>query len=132
MKRPLYVQDQSPVEFNSWLLAQMEARGWSQSELARRAGIGASTISMIVSGIKTAGTDTALAVARALGESPVKVFRLAELLPPAPPDPLADDLEALALLPPGSIRDGALAAIHFIVKGACQMALERHAPQAPE
>jgi transcriptional regulator with XRE-family HTH domain len=125
-------QDAGPVEFSSWLLAQLEARGWTQSELARRSRISQPTLSRISTGTRQVGPDAALAIARALGESPVKVFRLAKLLSPALPDPLADDVEALTLLPPGPIRDGAVAAIHFVIKGACQMMLEHRATQTPE
>lgn len=70
--------------FGDWLLAQLETRGWSQSELARRAGLGNATLSRIISGLRRAGPDAALSIAETLGEPPEKVFRLAGLLPPWP------------------------------------------------
>ena len=65
----------------TWLLQELETRGWSQSELARRAHLGNATLSRIISGSRQAGPDAALQIARALGEAPENVFRLAGLLP---------------------------------------------------
>jgi len=70
------------LEFSTWLMQELEKRGWSNSELARRANVVPSTISMIISGSAKPGVDACLGIARAFGESPVKVFRLAGLLPP--------------------------------------------------
>lgn len=53
-------------EFVIWLLAQMERRGWTQRELARRAGLSHSTINFILNGRYTPKTATLVAIAQAL------------------------------------------------------------------
>jgi len=63
-------------------MQELETRGWTNSELARRAEVVPSTISMIISGSAKPGVDACLGIARAFNEDPVKVFRLAGLLPP--------------------------------------------------
>jgi len=70
------------IEFITWLIDQMNRRGWNNSELARRAGIGPSGISMIINEQRAPGVDFCRAVARALGLPPETVFRQAGLLPP--------------------------------------------------
>lgn len=94
-----------------WLLEKLEERGWSQSELARRAGIGNATLSRIISGARQAGPDVSTAIARVLGERPEMVYRLAGLLPPGPSDEqsaqIREIVEMLASLPDGPIREQA-------------------------
>src|SRR5574343_468585 len=60
-----------------WILRQLEDRGWTQAELARRAKIADATLSRIIAGTRDAGPESALAIAHALGEYPEKVYRLA-------------------------------------------------------
>lgn len=67
--------------FGDWLTTQLDEKGWSQAELARRAHISQPTLSRIISGLRQVGPDAAAAIARALGQPPEKVFRLAGLLP---------------------------------------------------
>ena len=62
-----------------------EGRGWSQRELGRRAGISGAAISKLESGATEPTNDTIVKVARALGESPEDLLRLAGHLPDAPP-----------------------------------------------
>jgi transcriptional regulator with XRE-family HTH domain len=50
-----------------------ERKGWSQSELARRAGIGVSTLSEIEAGQSAPRLDTLVALAHALG-APLETF----------------------------------------------------------
>ena len=53
-----------------------EAQGWSQSELARRSGVSQSFISDLEGGRRTkASTDTAVALARALGVTVDELLR---------------------------------------------------------
>lgn len=72
------------TDFVQWLNNAMGERGWSQSELARRAGIDQSTISRVLAG-QGAGSEFCIGIARALGELPERVLRLAGILPPLPP-----------------------------------------------
>lgn len=71
-------------DFATWLMREIETRGWTNAELARRAGISAASISMVVSGQKGVGLDFCLGVSRAFGQPPETVLRKAGLLPPIP------------------------------------------------
>lgn len=91
----------SELSFSDWLLQEVERRGLTYSELARRGGTTPARVSQVISGDKP-GWDFCLAVARAFGEPPEKIFRLAGLLPPEPGDDdldiTADELQAINLL----------------------------------
>jgi len=86
-------------EFGAWLLREMDKRGWNASELARRAGVSASNVSTIISGVKQPGFDFCVKTAPPLGYPPEMVLRAAGLLPPLPApdgDPLLAELLATA------------------------------------
>jgi len=72
--------------FSSWLLNELTSRGWSQAELARRAGVSRTAISDVISEKHYAGFELCVAIARALNLPPETVFRAAGLLPPVTPD----------------------------------------------
>lgn len=61
------------------LVKELDDRGWSQRELARRAGISQSTVSDVIAGKRPASWDFAAATAKALGYSPDYFFVLAGL-----------------------------------------------------
>lgn len=87
------------INFVTWLTVEMDKRGWSNSELARRAGITPSNVSMVISGTRQPGWDFCAKIARPLGHSPEHVLRQAGLLPalPAPDgDPLLSEILTLA------------------------------------
>lgn len=71
-------------ELIAWLEEQLRQREWQASDLARRAGVGNSTIQRIMAGTRRAGKTVCSKIAVALGEPPEKVFRLAGLLPSIP------------------------------------------------
>lgn len=71
-------------DFSMWLTQELNERGWHNSELARRSGMGNSTVSQILSGVKKPGWDFCANVAKAFGYPAEKVFRIAKLLPPSP------------------------------------------------
>lgn len=75
------------TDFALWLIAEMDRRGWTNSELSRRAGIVPSTLSKVISGQNSPGLDFCLGVARAFGYPPERVLRESGLLPTA----LADE-----------------------------------------
>lgn len=80
-------------KFLNWLEEELKNRDWQPADLARKAGLGSATIHRILNQERNAGADVAVAIARALGEDPVRVFRLAGLLPPEPePAPGEQDL----------------------------------------
>lgn len=88
--------------FADWLQKELDKKGWSQNELAKRAGISRGAVNHVLNGSRQPGTDLCLGVARALKISPEIVFRKAELLPPASEeDPLLDRANyLLSQLPP--------------------------------
>ena len=83
-------------DFTEWLENELITRGWTRAELARRANVSQSTLSLIWTGERTPGPDFCRAIARALNIPPETVFRKAGLLP-ASPDPDPEIEEALYL-----------------------------------
>ena len=80
-----------------WLITALDNRGWSQRELARRAGKSQSNISDVLSG-KTAPTlEFCAAIAGPLGVPLDDVLILAGLKP-APPAPVPEEHAAVAAL----------------------------------
>lgn len=71
-------------DFVTWLTRELNERGWTNSELARRAELVPSTISMVISGRTNPGWEFCLGVARAFGFPPETVLRRAGLLPAVP------------------------------------------------
>jgi transcriptional regulator with XRE-family HTH domain len=85
------------TELVTWVNEEIERRGWSYSELARRAGVSSATISHLVNERKGPGLEVCLGIARAFGEIPARVLEIAKLLPPEPPA-VAEEREVLALV----------------------------------
>lgn len=71
-------------KLTTWLVKELEQRGWSQRELARRAELSATSISAVIAGQREPTFDFCAAIAKPLGKSPIEMFRLAELIPPDP------------------------------------------------
>jgi transcriptional regulator with XRE-family HTH domain len=68
----------------TYLNAEMDRRGWSLRQIARRAAISHTTVVKMANGIGRPEVETCQALARAL-EIPVEdIFRLAGILPAAP------------------------------------------------
>lgn len=91
--------------FVDWLLAELEYRGWSRSEAARRGRISPSMIDKVIGGFSAPGLHFCESMARAF-EMPLEdIFRLAGILPPlSDSDPsTAQLLQRLDALP-GPIR----------------------------
>ena len=70
--------------FVDWLEVELRKKSWSRAELARRASLNQSSLSMIWSGQRNPGKDLCESVARALGYPPEIVFRAAGILPQVP------------------------------------------------
>ena len=68
-------------EFVDWLDGRLRDLGWSYRELARRAGVSPSGVSVVVREQGNPGAEFCLRVSVALNEAPTKVFRIAGLLP---------------------------------------------------
>jgi transcriptional regulator with XRE-family HTH domain len=88
--------------FPDWLLERLNEKDWSQSDLARAAHIGRSSISEVLSGRRQVGRELATSIANALKLPPEQVFRAAGILPPENDDPWADEMShKLTQLSPG-------------------------------
>ena len=68
-----------------YLNAQLEIRGWSKSELARRAGVSRTQTIDVLNSRANPGADFCISVARALGDPPEELLRMAGILPQLPP-----------------------------------------------
>ena len=69
------------MEFSDWLIQELNARDWTQADLARASGLTTAAISRLISGSRGAGPETCTAIANALKLPPEFVFRKAGLLP---------------------------------------------------
>lgn len=88
------------MDFSDWLTEELNSRGWTYSELARRAEISHSTVSTVVSRASRPGPDFCLGIARAFSLPPEEVFRKAGLLPSLVDDKLTQEIQRfLHLLP---------------------------------
>lgn len=72
--------------FINYIWKELDQRGWKQSDLARRAGIKDGTLSNILGGHRKPSVETLHSLARALGEPPDKLLRIAGYLPAALPN----------------------------------------------
>ena len=77
-----------------WLNERLNEKGWSQRQLARRAGISSATISEVMSDKRRPTWEFCHAIASALGVPPGVVFREAGLMT----SPALDDATARQVL----------------------------------
>lgn len=70
-------------DFFTWIAEETDKRDWSNNELGRRAGLSSGTISLVLSGQRNVTEKFCIAIAKAFGEKPQDVLRLAGLLPPS-------------------------------------------------
>lgn len=66
--------------FVEWLLGELDERGWSREDLARKAGIKSTGITNIVNRNKNLGPDLARAIANALGVKQRILFTIARII----------------------------------------------------
>lgn len=83
-------------ELTTWLNQEVDQRGWSFNELARRADVSSGHVSLVMTERQKPGYEFCVKVANALDEPPENVLRLAGLLPPIP-EPVAEEREMLNL-----------------------------------
>lgn len=67
--------------FAEWLENELRERGWTQTELARRAGMSRAAISMLVNGRNHPKAETCIALARGFDLPAETVLMAADLLP---------------------------------------------------
>ena len=72
-------------KLSDFLNDEIEERGWSKRELARRAGISSATVTDVMNERAAPGTRFCISISRALGRLPEDIMRLAGILPPLPP-----------------------------------------------
>lgn len=70
--------------FGAWLAQELEQRGWTMGELARRCNVSHPAISRVVSGQHTPGVELCCAIANALEMPEEKILRLVGHLSPLP------------------------------------------------
>lgn len=87
------------MELTRWLIEELERRGWTQRELARRADTTSTTVSDVINGKRRPTWEFCEKIAQALGEPPTRLFRLAGLLT----TPALDDATAQQIL--DTLRD---------------------------
>lgn len=81
------------LDFSEWLQGMLDERGWSQSELARRANTTSTTVSRVINRDRLPGVEFCRGVAEAFGMQDIEVLRIAGLASPAPkPSTLRDKL----------------------------------------
>lgn len=69
------------LSFSEWLQAEMDKRGWSQSDMARAAELNRAVINKLLSGKSHAQPTTLEAISRALKIPLETLYRVAGLLP---------------------------------------------------
>lgn len=67
--------------FVEWLNHELEERGWSRSEAARRGEFSSSMLDKVIGGFAQPGLDFCRGIARAFGVPLEEVFRRAGILP---------------------------------------------------
>jgi transcriptional regulator with XRE-family HTH domain len=102
--------------FAQWLESQIEERGWNKAELARRAALSDSTVSMVMGGQRNPGFEFCVSVAGALELPPENVLRRAGLLPAIPPAAEGErEVVTLFRRLSGELREAALAVLRNLV-----------------
>jgi DNA-binding XRE family transcriptional regulator len=128
-----------PVDNNlaRWLINQIDDLGWTQRELARRAGLSHTTINQVISEQRTPTWDFCASVAKALRIPEDEVFRLAGLKPPLPPA-VAEEREAMRLFRslPGVLREVVLTVLRALagrqdVAQTVHLVAEEETPYVP-
>lgn len=74
----------SNLTFAEWLQAEMDRRGWSQSDCARSADLNRAVINKLINGKSQPQPSTLMAISRAFRIPVETAYRAAGLLPPSP------------------------------------------------
>jgi len=104
----------SSEELTRWLSEEVDRRGWSYREIARRGGLSSGAISNVIKGKSSPGWDLCVGLARALDVAPEVVFRKAGLLPALPPD-VEEEQEVVRIL--RSLPAGARRTVATMLRG---------------
>ncbi|RIK37432.1 MAG: hypothetical protein DCC55_24360 [Chloroflexi bacterium] len=79
-----------------YLNKELDRRGWSQRELARRAGLSPTSISEVMAGKRGPGKRFCQAVAKALHVPPERILQEAGIIEPPPDSALFHKLTTVA------------------------------------
>ncbi|MBI9042889.1 MAG: helix-turn-helix transcriptional regulator [Anaerolineaceae bacterium] len=74
-------------KFVEWIRKEIEIRGWTQAELARRSGLSSGSLNNIISGSRNPGIESCTAIAKAMRVKPDFVLKMAGLLPQSQDQP---------------------------------------------
>ena len=83
------------MNFSEWLTLELDTRGWSRSEAARRGKISPSMFDKVINGYSKPGTRFLDGLAQAFGVSPLVLYRKAGLLPEGGAQVSFEDFEHL-------------------------------------
>ncbi len=114
--------------FTEWLQKELDRRGWSRSEAARRGDISPSMFNKVLGDFANPGLDFLIGVSRALGIPREEVFRRAGVLPPI----IEDESEIEAFMAEWrqlSVEDRI--ATYHLIKGLNQARRDRDKSRAP-
>lgn len=75
------IRHMGKLEFREWLESEMKHRGMTQAGLVKASGLNRGMVSMLLSGERNAGRETADKIARAFNLPPENVYRIAGLIP---------------------------------------------------
>ena len=124
-----------PNNFADWLNTELEDRGWTFRELARRSGLSGATISNAIAEKTNPGLQFCVGVARAFDMQPEWVLRKAGLLPALPPA-IEEENEAITILRelPAQVRAVVMTMLRAMAgrgQSAQPAVSESHAPYKP-
>jgi DNA-binding XRE family transcriptional regulator len=109
----------------TWFKMQIEDRGWSLRETARRLDVSHTTIVNLVNGRSKPSVELCKRIAHTFSSSHLEVMRLAGLLDPVPPDTVRlEEVKQLFTELTGEEQDIVLAQIRALVER------KQRAPQA--
>lgn len=119
-------QDEVEWDFALWVRAEMNGRGWTGSDLARRMNSDPGTVGNVINGNRGAGPAFCIALAQALGVPREVVFRAPgwllytpqPLVAPNLPHPVMRMVDTVRHLPPRA-QDEVLAVWARILAMAC-------------
>jgi len=87
-----YITSMSNEDFVIWIKEELDRRGWSQNELARRSGLTSMGVSHVLTMNRNPGLEFCTSIAKALGYSDVEVLRRAGLIRA----PVEEQVESMA------------------------------------
>jgi transcriptional regulator with XRE-family HTH domain len=106
------------IYFSDWLQAEMDKRGWSQSDLARYADLNRAVINKLLNGKSHPQPQTLEAISRALRIPIEMTYRAAGLLPSMPEndDAVEEAIHVLKSIQSAQRKATAIALLKALIK----------------